>query len=178
MCTPLSQLMLHKQPSRYHLTTISSTDPSIEITSHHSSLKMADPTGVFRSCLPSHKLVVSVVIFVTARCSSGLGCERISDFAGYGTDSTADFYGDILVHSDAFKDKGNPAKTQLPRLRIAWQQAACAAGKAQPPPVEDPQAPLSPEESMAQETAWQRAGGFRFHPDEDPAQHLKNRAYR
>ncbi len=91
---------------------------------------MADPTGVFRSFLPSHKLVVSVVIFVTASCSSGLGCERISDFAGYWTDSTADFHGDILAHLDGFKDKGNPAKIQLSRLRIAWQQAAGAAGKA------------------------------------------------
>ena len=139
---------------------------------------MADPTAVLRSFLLSHKLDESVVNFITASCSRGLGCESISDFAGYWTDNTADFYGDILAHIDAFKDKNNPSKIQLSRLRIAWQQAAGATGKAQPPSISDPEAPLSPEEAKAQETAWQSAGGFRFHPDEDPAANLKSRVCR
>ena len=130
---------------------------------------MADPAGVLRSFLLSHKLDDSVINFVLADCSSRLGCESISDFAGYWTDSKADFQGDILAHLDSFKDRGNPAKIQLSRLRIAWHQAAGKAGKAQTPPLADPEAPLSPEESKAQEMAWQSAGGFRFHPDEDPA---------
>ena len=102
---------------------------------------MADPAGVLRSFLLSHKLDDSVINFVLADCSSRLGCESISDFAGYWTDSKADFHGDILAHLDSFKDKGNPSKIQLSRLRIAWQQAAGEAGKAQTPPLADPEAP-------------------------------------
>ena len=88
-------------------TTIIATNPFNQITVLHSSLKMADPTAVLRSFLLSRKLDESVVNFITASCSRGLGCESISDFAGYWTDNTADFYGDILAHADAFKDKNN-----------------------------------------------------------------------
>ena len=101
--------------------------------------------------------------------------EIIGYCAGYWTDNTADSSGDILAHINAFKGEDNPSKIQLSWLRIAWRQAAGATRKAQPPLIPDPEAPLSPEEAMAQETAWQGAGGFQLHPDEDPAAHLKSR---
>ena len=40
---------------------------------------------------------------------------------------------------------------QPSRLRIAWQQAAGATGRAQPPPISDPEAPLSPKDDKAQQ---------------------------
>ena len=87
---------------------------------------MAIPTAVLCSLLLSHKLVESVVNYVTVSRSRGLGCESLSDFAGSWAHNTADFYEDILAHVDAFMNKSNQSMIQLSRLRIAWQQAASA----------------------------------------------------
>ena len=93
-----------------HCTTTLITDPFIQITTRHISLKRADPTAVLRSFLPSHKLAKAVIIFITASCSRGLGCESISDCAGHATNNTDGFYEDILSHIGAFKGMGNPSK--------------------------------------------------------------------
>ena len=65
--------------------------------------------------LLSYMLRGPVVNFTTAKRARGLGCQSISDFAGYWTDDTADLSGDILVHINAFKDKSNPSKAQPSR---------------------------------------------------------------
>ena len=46
--------------------------------------RMAEAAAVLRTFLQSHKLAPDVTIFILADCAIGLGCEDISDFAGYG----------------------------------------------------------------------------------------------
>ena len=51
------------------------------------------PPAVLHSFLLSHKLHPSVVNFMLADCSMGLGCESISDFAGHFTEKDCDLQG-------------------------------------------------------------------------------------
>ena len=130
--------------------------------------------------LQGHRLDQTVINFILADVSIGLGCESVSDFSGYFTQSECDFKGTILQHLEAFKEGGNAAKIQLSRLRVAWAAAVAATNQAteSQPPVADPEAPLSQEEAKAQAAAWTAAGGFSFHASVEPAAHLVSRAYR
>ena len=134
------------------------------------SLRIMAAREALRAFLTGHRLHAEV--------GSGLGCESFSDFAGYWSAASQDFEADILNHLPTFKGGGGGARIQLSRLQIAWGQAGGEMAKAQVPGPTDLESPPRTEESQAQQQGWTNASGLQFHPDEDPAQHLKNRVFR
>ena len=133
--------------------------------------------------MPSSKELLEQ--FLTARslheCVIGhvtreLGCESISDFAGYWVEVGDTFSEDVIAHLHATLDE-RARRIQLSRLRIAWQNAN---GEVRKEPTEDPvdlEAPLTNSEAVIQKQGWQDVG-IRFAPEATPGQHLVSRAFR
>jgi hypothetical protein len=113
-----------------------------------------------------------VVKFVTAK--EGLGCESVSDFAGFWTSVTDSFQSDVIAHI-SLEDRAK--RIQLSRLRVAWQQANSEQQRIPGQEPADPEAPLSQPEADQLQKGW-GAVGIRFHPECTPAQHLLNRVFR
>ena len=129
--------------------------------------------------LQGHRLDQTVIHFILADASIGLGCKSVSDFAGCFTQSDGDFKETILQHLEAFKGGGNESKIQLSRLRVAWAAAVAATNQASKsqPPAASPESPLPQEEARAHAAVRSEAGGFSFFPSSvEPAAHLVSEA--
>jgi hypothetical protein len=75
---------------------------------------MSDSAAALLSTfLLGHKIDQAVVNYILADTALGLGCESLSDFAGYFTAEECDSRGSILAHVDKLKESTNASKIRL-----------------------------------------------------------------